>query len=141
MARVVERRAIVGNGQLMDAFDVARIFERDGGEVRQRFQQFQIARIESIRTDAIDKFDDAQAGVAKFHRHGHDRLRFCLGLFVDLAEKASVFGSIGHDNRFAVLRDPARDALADLDANVFQRLRSLANCQLKVEFLRIFVEE
>ena len=139
--RVVQRRAIIGDRQLVDALDVARIFERDGGEIRQRFEQFQIARIESVRADAIDQLDDAEAGVAKFYRHGDDGLRLHLGLFVDLAEKARVFRGVGHDDGFAVLRHPAGDSLPDLDAHIFQRLGSLADGQLEIEFLLGFVEQ
>ena len=141
VARVVERRAIVGDGQFVDALDVARIFERDGSEIGQRFEQFQVARIEAVGADAIDQLDDAEAGVAKFDRHGDDRLRFHLGLFVDLAEEARVFGGVGHDDSFAVLRDPPGDALADLDAHIFQRLGCFADRQLKIKFLGGFVEK
>ena len=46
MARVVEAGAIVGDGQLVDALHVARIFDGDGGKIGQRFEQRQVALAE-----------------------------------------------------------------------------------------------
>ena len=100
--------AIVGDGQLVNAFYVPRILQRDGGKVGKRFEQFQVAWIEAFRTDAIDQFDDAEAGVAKFNRHGDDGLRFRFRLFVDLGEEARVFGGVRNDYGFAVLARPSR---------------------------------
>ena len=36
--RVVERRAIIGNGQFVNALYVPRIFERDRGKIGKRFE-------------------------------------------------------------------------------------------------------
>src|SRR6202011_1189111 len=83
--RVIQRGAIVGDGQLVDALHVARVFQGNRGKVRQRFQQIQIARIESFWPKAIDEFDYPQAGVKKLHWDRDDGLRFHLGLFVALA--------------------------------------------------------
>src|SRR5262249_17906991 len=91
---VVQRRAVVGNGQLVDALDVARIFEGDRGEIGKRFEQFEVARIESLRTDAINQLDHTQAGIAEFDGDGDDRPRLHLGFLVDLAEKTRVLGGI-----------------------------------------------
>ena len=102
---------------------------------------FKIPRIESFRAHAVDQFDDAQAGVAEFTGHGHDRPRLHLGFFVDLAEEARVLGGVRHDHHFAVLRHPAGDALAELDAHIFQRLRSFSDRQLKIKFLLGFIQQ
>src|ERR1700724_1914074 len=61
--RVIKRRAIIRDGQLVDAFYVPGVFQRDRGKVRQRFQEVQIARVEAFRPEAIDQLDYAQAGI------------------------------------------------------------------------------
>ena len=43
MPRVVQAGAIVGDGQLVDALHVARVFDGDGGVVREGFEQRQVA--------------------------------------------------------------------------------------------------
>src|SRR5580704_4409276 len=132
---VVETGAIVGDGQLVNAFHVTGVFERDGGEVGKSFEQLEVAIVKSFRAEAIDQFDHAEASVTKFYGNGDDRLRLGFRLFVHLAEKARVLGSVRHDHGFSVLSHPSGDSLPDLNANIFQRLRSLADRQLEVEFL------
>ena len=125
----------------MNFLDVAGVFERDGGKIRERLEQFQVPRIEPARPDAIDQLDDTQAGVPKTNRHGNDRLRLGLGLFVNFGEEPRVFGGIGHNHRFAVLRHPAGNALTHFDAYVAQGLRGLPNRQLEIQFLFFFIEK
>src|SRR5260370_34960975 len=76
---VIERSAIVGDGQLVNFLDVSRVFQRNRGEVRKRFEELQVARIESIRPHAIDQLDDSQARIAKSYRYRYNRLRLVLG--------------------------------------------------------------
>src|SRR5215469_12055638 len=49
VSRVVERRAIISDGQVVNFLDVAGVLERDGGKIRERFEEFQIPRIEPAR--------------------------------------------------------------------------------------------
>src|SRR6266849_9114721 len=74
--RVVQRGAVVLDGQLVNSLDVAGILERDGGKIRERFEQFQVPRIEALGPDAIDQLDYAQTGIAKLYGHRNDGLRF-----------------------------------------------------------------
>ena len=120
--RVVKGRAIVPDGQVVNFLDVPRVFQRDGGKVRERFQQLQVPRIEPTRTNAVDQLDHAKAGVSKAHRNRHDGLRLGFGLFIDFGEEACVLGGIGHNHGFPMLRHPAGDALPHLDAHISQRL-------------------
>src|SRR5205823_13871076 len=82
VSRVIERRAIVGDGQLVNLLNVPRIFQRNRRKIRKRFKQLQVARIESIWTHAINQLDDPEASVAESHRHSDDRLRLGLGFLV-----------------------------------------------------------
>src|SRR4029077_14903148 len=59
--RVIQAGAIGREGELVDALHVARIFQSDGGEIRQGFEQRQIALHEALPFHAIDQLDDAQA--------------------------------------------------------------------------------
>src|SRR5436853_163750 len=119
----------------MNAFDVPRVFQRDGREVRQCLEQIQITRIESLRAKAIYQLDYTQARIAKLYRDGDDRLRFHFRLLVDLAEKPCVLGGVRHYHRFAVLRHPSGDSLPYFDAHILERLGRLAHRQLKVKLL------
>src|SRR6266850_7853110 len=139
--RVVERGAVVLDSQLVNSLHVARVLESDGGKVRERFEQFQVPRIETFGPDAIDQLDHAQAGVAKLYGHGNDRLRLGFCFFVDLPEESRVLRRVRHDDGLAVLRYPPGYSLPHLDAHVFQRLRGLAYRQFEVQFLRGFVEQ
>src|SRR5712664_3256422 len=139
--RIVQRRAVVLDGQLVNSLHVARILESDGGKVRERFQQFQVARIEALGSDAIDQLDYAQTGIAKLYGHRDDRLRFGFCFFVDFPEESRVLCRVRHDHGLAVLRHPTGDSLPQLDAHVFQRLRGFAYRQFEVQFLRGFVEQ
>src|SRR6266480_457257 len=133
--RVIERSAVVGDGQLVNFLDVPGVLQGDGRKVRKRLEQLQVPRIESLRTDAIDELDHSQASVAKPHRHRDDRLRLGLGLLVDLREKPRVLGRIRDHYGLAVLRHPARNSLPHLDPYVLQRLGGFPHRQLKVQFL------
>src|SRR2546426_11586161 len=72
VARVIQRGAVVLDGQLVNSLYMARILDSDGSKVGKSFEQFQVSRIESLGPDAIDQLDHAQAGVAKLHGHGND---------------------------------------------------------------------
>ena len=122
MPRVVEGGAVIGDGEFMNALDVTGILKSDGRKIRKRFQKLEVTRVEAVRPHAVDQLNHAEAGVAKPDRHRDNGLRFGFGLFVDLGEEPRVFRSVGNDDGFAVLRDPAGDPLADFDANIFQRL-------------------
>src|SRR5690242_8705782 len=141
VAGVVKAGAVVGDGQLVNAFYVPGILESDGGEIGEGLQQLEVAVVETLRAETIDELDDAKTGVAEFDGHGNDGLRLCFGLFIDLAEEARVLGSVGDNDGLAMLRDPAGNSLADLDADVLESLRSFADCKLEVEFLFSFVEK
>src|SRR5579864_5086125 len=65
VAGVVQICAVIGDGQLMNALYVARIFNRDGREIGERFQKRQAALVKSIRADAIHQFDYSQTAIAK----------------------------------------------------------------------------
>src|SRR5580692_3729599 len=138
---VVKTGAIVRDGELVNTLHVPGILERDGGKVGESFEQLEIAIVKSLGAETIDQLDDAETGVAEFDGNGDDRLRFRFRLFVHLAEKARVLGSVRDDHGFSVLRHPAGDSLPDLDAYIFQSLGSLADCQLEVEFLFRFIQE
>src|ERR1700730_19442433 len=60
MRRVVQRGAVVLDGQLVNPLDVTRVLKRDGGKIRERFEQLEVPRIESFGSHAIDQLDDAQ---------------------------------------------------------------------------------
>src|SRR5262249_15740771 len=68
VAGVVKRRAIVGDGEFMNALYVAGIFQSDGRKVRQSFEQLKVARIETAGPPAIYQLDDTEAGIAGFYR-------------------------------------------------------------------------
>src|SRR6266566_9517344 len=139
--RVIQRRAIVGDGQLVNSLHVPGVLQRNGREIRERLEQLQVPRIKPFRPDAIDQLDDPQAGVAKPHRHRHNRLRLRLGLLVHLREKSRVLGGIRHHHGFPVLCDPPRDSLPHLDAHVLQRLRRFSHGQFKVQLLFSFIQQ
>src|SRR5206468_11642603 len=63
VSRVIERRAIVGDGWLVNLLNVPRIFEGNRLRIRKRLQQRQVARIECSRTRAITQFANPAAGV------------------------------------------------------------------------------
>jgi hypothetical protein len=65
--RVVQAGAIVGDGELVDALHVARVFQGDGGEIRQGFEQRQVALLKSLPAHAVDQLDDAEAMFAEAH--------------------------------------------------------------------------
>ena len=54
MPRIVKRCAIVADGQVVDFLHVAGVFQGDGGKIRKRLEQFQVARIEPAGSYAID---------------------------------------------------------------------------------------
>jgi len=66
------------------------IFECDGGKVRESLEQLEVAVVKTFGTEAVDKFDDAEASVAEFNGDADDGLRFGLRLFVYLREETSV---------------------------------------------------
>src|SRR5580704_5933278 len=116
---VIKTGAIVRDGQLVNSFHVPCVFERDGGKIGKSLEQLKVAIVKSFRTEAIDQLDDTEAGVAEFYWNSDDRLRLGFRLFVHLAEKARVLGSVRDDYGLSVLRHPARDSLPNLYANVF----------------------
>ncbi len=79
--------------------------------------------------------------IAVAHRHGDDRARLHLRLFVDLGEKPRVLAHVRHDHGFVVLRHPAGNSLPHLDAHVLQRLRALAHGQLEIQFLLRLIDK
>src|SRR5271166_4699671 len=107
MARVVEAGAIVGDGELVNALHVARIFDSDGRVVRERLQQGEIAGAETFGANAIDQFDDTEALIAETHGHGDDGARFHLCFRIYLAEETRVFCGVPYYYSFTGLRDPA----------------------------------
>ncbi len=133
MARVVEAGAIVGDRQFVDALDVARVFDGDGGVIGERFEQREVALAETFRADAIDQLDDAEALVAEAHGHGDDRTRFHFRLLVHLREETRIFRRVRDDDDFAGLRDPAGKSLTQFDAHVFQSFRAFARGDLEIE--------
>src|SRR5882672_8279454 len=118
-----------------------RVFESDRREIRQSFEQRQVALLEAFPSNAVDQFDDAQAMVAVAHGHGHDRPRLHLCLFIHLGEEPGVLAYVGHDHGFIVLRHPAGNSLPHLDTHILQRLRTLSDRQLKIKLLFHFVDE
>jgi len=116
--RVIERSAIVGDGQLVDFLGRAARFP---AQSRQSPKALRAAsgRAESNPSGPmpIDQFDDSQASIAKSYRHRDDRLRLSLGLFVHLRRKTACPSRCsGTHYRLAVLRDPAGNSLPNLDA-------------------------
>src|ERR1700722_16236943 len=61
MPGVVQRGAIVGNGEFVNSLNVTRVFYGDRGVVRQRFQQRQISFAESFGPNTINQLDHSQA--------------------------------------------------------------------------------
>src|SRR5579862_711059 len=122
VAGVIERGAVVGDGEFVNAFYVACVLESDGGEVRESFQELEVARIEAFGADAVNEFNDAEAGIAESDRDGDDGAGFGLGLFVHLAEEAGVLGGVGNHDRFAVSGNPASNTLPHLDTDIFEGL-------------------
>ena len=98
--------------------------------------------VETLGADAIDQLDDAEASVAKSHGHGHDRLRFHLRLFVDLAKRSE-----------CPSRCPATTTVSPCCATQpaipcpilmrtsFRRLGGLADGQFEVEFLLGLIQQ
>src|SRR5580692_6704986 len=136
---IVALRAV--DFRLEDEAHVPGVYECDGCKVGKSFEKLEVALVKTFWAEAIDQLDDPQAGVAEFNRDGNDRLRFGLGLLVYLREETSVLRSVRHDHRLAVLRHPAGNSLAHLNAYVFERLGSLAYGQFEVEFLFFFIEQ
>src|SRR6267143_34808 len=141
VARVIQRGAVVLDGQFVNSLHMARILESNGSKVRERFEQFQVSRIESLGPDAIDQLDYAQTGVAKLYGHRNDRLRFGFCFLVHFPEETRVLRRVRHDHGLSALRHPTGNSLPHLDAHVFQRLRGFAHRQFEVQFLRGFVEQ
>ena len=69
----------------------------------------------------------------------NDGARFPFRGFVNAFGEARVFGNIGNDLNLAVLRDPARDAFAHLEAQVLDRLRSFPDGDGEIEFVALLV--
>src|SRR5580692_11212115 len=136
---IVALRAV--DFRLEDSLHVPGILECDGCKVGKSLEKLQVALVKTFRAEAIDQLNDPEAGVAEFNRDGNDRLRFGLGLLVYLREETSVLRSVRHDHGLAVLRHPAGNSLAHLNAYVFERLGSLAHSQFEVEFLFFFIEQ
>ena len=120
---------------------MAGVLQGDGGEIGQRFEQRQVAIVESLDAHAIDQLDDAQTVLAEAHRNGHDGVGFRLGLLIHLRQEALVGAHVGNNDRLLILRHPAGDAFSDLDAHVFQRLRVLADGQLEIQLLFCLVHQ
>ncbi len=112
MSRIVKAGAVVLDRQFMDALDVTCILQCDGGKIRQRLQERQVAIVKAFYTHAVDQLNHAQAMIAKTHRNGHDRARLHFRFFVDFAEETRVLADVRDDDDLLILRHPSGDALA-----------------------------
>jgi hypothetical protein len=134
VAGVVQAGAVVGDGQFLDLLDGARVIDGDGGVVAQRVQEEHLLLDEGLDR-AIDELDDAQHPLLRFQRHADDGARLPLGHLVDALGEAGVGADIRHQQRLAVARHPARDALAHLQADGLERLGRVSHRDGEVEFV------
>ena len=139
--RVVQAGAVVGDGQFVNALDVARVFERDGREIRQRLEQRQIALLKSFApTQLISSITPRQWSRKRTGTATIERVSILV--FSSTLEKNRVsWLTSGTITASSCLRHPAGDSLPHLDAHVLQRLRALADGQLEIEFLLGFVHQ
>src|ERR1700722_16121160 len=138
---VVERGAIVGDGEFVNSLNVTRVFYGDCSVVRQRFEQRQISFAEPFGPDTINQLDHSQALFAEAHRHGHDGTRLHLGLRIHLFEEPRIRAGIRHHDNFTGLRPPASQTLPHFDANVLQRFGALAGGDLKEELALLQIHQ
>ncbi len=139
MPGIVEPRAVVSDGQLLNSFDGARVFDGDGGVVAQRLQKerFLIAEVIHIH---IYELDDTQDTEPRSQGHADDRLRLQLCHLVNPLGEARIFQYIGYDDLLAMFGDMASNPFADFKSNIFQGFRSAADGNGEIEFVALFVD-
>ena len=121
VARVEEPGVIVDHRQLLDALKVAPILEGDGGVVgdagKGAHVGFREHRVLAPRV-AVDQLDHTECAVLAAEGHRQHRGGLKLRDLIDARGKARVLIDVRDQHRLAFLRDPAGDALPDLDSQV-----------------------
>src|SRR5580765_6079956 len=139
MARVVQARAVVGDRQFLNLFDGARVLDRDGSVVAQGLQEENFLVAESLHVD-VDQLNHAQHAVLGVQRDADDGARFPLCDFIDALGETSVGVNVGYDQLLAVFRNPAGNAFADFQANVFECLGGIAHGDSEIELVVLLVD-
>ncbi len=118
VAAVVEAGDVVGDGELLCAGDVLCVFNGDCGVVGEDVEEGdRVFRL--IVELGVEDFEDAVGAFATTDgeaNSGPDGDWMVVGE----AGEAGVFGGLGDDEGFAALCDPASEAFADFDAEVFE---------------------
>lgn len=114
-ALVVEAGAVVGDGEGLDFFDGAGIFNGDGGVVAEDVEERDGVLGHGLKA-AVEELDDAESALPgkQGHADGGAELESAR---VGLVE-SSVLLDVRHDEAFAMLGDPSRHAFADGHAQV-----------------------
>ena len=138
MAGVEEAGAIVGDAELLDVGDVARILNGDGRMVGENVKEGDgvVGHLVGAR---IENLDDAVGAFAAAQGHGNDGAHPALPGGKLIFDARIVLG-FRNDERLAVLGHPAGHALADFDAQVAEHGLLAAGGNGVVEFLGRFVE-
>src|SRR5580704_7030307 len=139
MPGIVERGAIISDGELVNALHVPRVFDGDCSVVRQCFEKCEVAFAETFGTDAVDQLDYAETLIAEANRNGDDRARLHFRIRVHAAEESRILAGIRNDYNFTSLRDPTCESLPGLDANVFESFGTFAGGDLEVEFFALLI--
>ena len=137
MAHVVEAGCVVGNGELLDARHVVRILNGDGRVIAKDMQKGDgvIAHLAGAR---IENLDDALNAFASAQGHRDHGAHHAPVRGQRLLQARIVIFRLGNDQSFAMLEHPARNAFAELHAQIAQsaprhsakRWRSRAPCAI-----------
>jgi hypothetical protein len=107
-----ERRLALGHG-----LHEPRVVERDRGLVGERLEHADVVGVEGGRPEAVVEIDGAEHPAAHVHRQAEHRAKPQV-VDRELVAVALVFHGVDGQRELARLDDPARDAVADLEARV-----------------------
>ena len=123
MARVEQSGVIVEDGQLLHLVEVARVLDGDGAELGDGAEDLQVFVVKGAVVGAVHQLDHAQRPVLEGERHAEDRFGVEAGGLVEAAGEPRVGVDVLHQERLVVLRHPARDPLARLEAHAEEAIR------------------
>src|SRR6185437_802333 len=133
VARVEEMRAVVGDGEFLDAFDSARVFDGDGGVVADDVEEGDGVVSERLRRGMRD-LQDAEGTLARTEWQADG------GVLLLSAGEPGGNAVIGDDERLAVQRYPSRHAGAERDADALQRFVGDAAGKRVVEVASLLID-
>src|SRR3989304_5874536 len=141
-ARVVELCKVVGYREFLDPLEEYRVLYRYRREVRERCQDEQVVFREALfALHLVYQFYHAQAPAARDERHADYRLRREVGYLIGLFREARVLVDVRHEKGLSLPGYPAGHAFADLEPQVLELLRALADRYLELELARAIVQK